>query len=163
MTEYGALLKPAPVVCAVDGCGLDGCPAVGPPTSNGHPKGCGNSCPKCRGRRNRKKGLSKQREARKRLGVAPQKFGDSNEERWEDNVFANEVKAGLQVGAAGRWFLKAEAQAFANRADHGDRRLPARVTVMPDGWGREGIVMVRLSTWEQIVRPACTEFYGSDT
>jgi hypothetical protein len=30
---------------------------------------------------------------------------------------------------------------------------------MPDDWGKEGLVMIRLSTWEELVRPAMHEYY----
>jgi hypothetical protein len=30
---------------------------------------------------------------------------------------------------------------------------------MPDDWGSEGLVMIRLSTWEELVRPAMHEYY----
>jgi hypothetical protein len=30
---------------------------------------------------------------------------------------------------------------------------------MPDDWGKEGLVMIKLSVWEELVRPAMTEYY----
>jgi hypothetical protein len=30
---------------------------------------------------------------------------------------------------------------------------------MPEGWGKEGLVMMRLSTWEDVVLPAMKQFY----
>jgi hypothetical protein len=32
---------------------------------------------------------------------------------------------------------------------------------MPDDWGKEGLVMIRLSTWEELVAPAMQAFYES--
>lgn len=148
-------LKPkADCVC---GCGLFGTLLKRP---EGHVRGC--ACPRCRGKRNRAKGLSKQREARKRLGVAPShKFGDANEERWNDQLFANEVKSGAQIKAAVTAWLKIEMQVQSNEAQFGSRRKPCRAVLMPDDWGKEGLVMVRLSTWEELVRPAMEAFYES--
>jgi len=34
---------------------------------------------------------------------------------------------------------------------------------MPDDWGKEGLVMMRLSAWEELVMPAMKAFYeGTD-
>jgi len=152
MADY---LKPkADCVC---GCGLFGTPRVRP---EGHIRGC--VCPRCRGKRNRQKGLAKQRTARKRLGVAPShKFGDANEERWQDELFANEVKAGAQIKPAVTAWTRIEAQVMSNQTAVGSLRKPCRAVLMPDDWGNEGLVMVRLSTWEAVVRPAMESFYGS--
>lgn len=146
----------------VDGMGNAGMfGALGRPDRNGrrHARGC--PCPSCRGRRNRRSGLSKQREARKALGVAPQKYGDTHEERWADTQFANEVKSGKQCGPVANWWRRVEAQVLANEADHGDRRRPVRAVAMPEGWGSDGLVVVRLSTWRDQIGPALDEFYGS--
>jgi hypothetical protein len=134
---------------------------LGKPDRNGkrHVKGC--PCRVCLGRRNRRSGLRKQRAARKALGVASQKFGDSNEETWADQYFANEVKSGKQCGPLLNWWRRVEAQVLANEADHGDRRRPVRAVAMPEGWGNDGLVVVRLSTWRDHVGPALDEFYGS--
>lgn len=118
-------------------------------------------CRRCLGARNRRKGLSKQTVARKALGVAPSnKFGDANEENWKDAYFANEVKAGAQCGPLANWWRRVEKQAQANEADFGDRKRPVRGVAMPAGWS-DGLVVVRLSTWNTHVRPALEEFYGS--
>jgi hypothetical protein len=123
-------------------------------------KGCGD--PVARGKRNRRAGLAKQRTARKRLGVAPShKFGDANEENWQDEVFANEVKAGKQIQPAVTAWERIENQVRSNEADFGSRRKPARAVLMPEGWGNDGLVMMRLSTWESVVLPAMQEYYGS--
>lgn len=127
----------------------------------GHVRGC--ECARCRGKRNRSKGLKKQRDARKRLGVAPShKFGDANEENWNDPLFANEVKSGAQIRAAVTAWNRIEAQVKSNQSDFGSQRKPCRAVLMPDDWGAEGLVIVRLSTWEQLVRPAMESFYRNE-
>lgn len=124
-------------------------------------KGCGD--PVARGKRNRRHGMKKQRDARKRLGVAPShKFGDGNEERWNDVLFANEVKAGKQIQPAVTAWERIERQVRSNEADFGSRRKPCRAVLMPDDWGKEGLVMMRLSTWESVVLPAMQAFYESN-
>ena len=140
------------------GCGLFGTPRKRPA---GHIRGC--DCAKCRGKRNRSKGLRKQTEARKALGVAPShKFGDANEENWKDNLFQNEVKAGAQIKAAVTAWNRIEAQVQSNQTAIGSLRKPCRAILMPDGWGKEGLVIVKLSTWAELVRPALDDFYGSN-
>lgn len=147
------MLGPAKGDCGC-GCGL-----FGTVRANGCVRGC--PCRKCLGARNRRKGLSKQRTARKALGVAPShKFGDANEERWGDNLFANEVKAGAQIGPAVTAWRRIEAQVLSNQTAIGSIKKPCRAILMPDGWGNEGLVMVRLSVWSELVRPALDEFYG---
>jgi len=147
-----------------DKCTLPDCPkfgTLGRPARDGNRRVKGCSDPVARGRRSRVKGLSKQRTARKRLGVAPShKFGDGNEERWHDALFANEVKAGKQIQAAVTAWVRIEAQVRSNEADFGSIRKPARAVLMPDDWGNEGLVMMRLSAWEQLVKPAMNEYYG---
>ena len=151
-------LKPEPGPCE---CDDPRCDKVGRPTAKiGHVRGC--RCRRCIGRANRRDGLSRQRTARKRLGVPASKFGDANEEKWGDNVFANEVKSGKQVGPLANWWMRTERQILSNRAGHGDRRLPARCVAMPEGFGDDGIVAVRLSTWDELVRPAMDHFYGPE-
>lgn len=138
-------------------CGC-GCGRYGKPNKWGCVRGC--DCRRCLGRRNRRKGLAKQRTARKALGVGSQKFGDANEENWSDDLFRNEVKAGKQVAPATNAWLKIERQVDSNRPDFGDDGRPCRATLMPDGWS-DGLVMVRLSTWERLIRPAMDSHYGS--
>jgi hypothetical protein len=154
MTE---LLGPTKGDCAC-GCGLFGTLRKRP---EGHIRGC--NCPKCRGKRNRQKGLAKQREARKALGVAPShKFGDANEENWQDPLFANEVKSGAQIKAAVTAWTRIEAQVMSNQTAVGSQRKPCRAVLMPDGWGKEGLVMVRLSTWTELIAPAMQVVYGDE-
>lgn len=119
-------------------------------------------CRPCLGARNRRKGLRRQREARKALGVAPShKFGDANEENWGDALWANEVKAGKQIGPAVNAWSRIEQQVLSNEADHGSQRKPVRAVLMPDGWpSGEGLVVVRLSAWRELVRPALEAMYG---
>lgn len=121
-------------------------------------KGCGDIVK--RNTRNRSSGLGKQRVARKALGIPPNKFGDSNEERWADPLFANEIKSGAQVRPAATAYLNAERQILSNEPDHGGQRKPARVTIMPENFSGDGIVMVRLSTWRELIRPALEDYYG---
>lgn len=141
-----------------------GCGVFGRLKKNGHvhmtraaDSGC--RCRSCLGRNNRRSGLKKQRAAQKRLGVQSSKFGDSDEERWQDPYFANEVKSGKQCGPLLNWWRRVETQVLANEADHGDRRRPVRAIAMPADWGHEGLVVVRLSTWENHVAPALEEHY----
>jgi len=144
-------------------CKADGCPkfgTLGRPAKDGwrRVKGCAD--PTARGKRSRTKGLTKQRVARKRLGVAPSnKFGDANEENWQDVLFANEVKSGKQIGAVVTAWLRIDAQVRSNESDYGSRRKPTRAIIMPDDWGKEGLVIIKLSTWEELVRPAMHDFY----
>lgn len=147
-----------------DNCKTSGCPIfglLGKPSRDGKRriKGCGD--PVARGKRSRRKGLKKQRDARKALGVAPSnKFGDANEERWNDPIFANEVKAGKQIQPAVNAWLRIEKQVRSNEADFGSLRKPCRAVLMPDDWGSEGLVMVRLSVWRDYIAPALAEHYG---
>lgn len=117
-------------------------------------------CPSCLGRRNRRSGLKKQREARKALGIPPAKVASvlSNEEGWRDPHFRDEVKSGAQTKPAATRFLAAEKQADANKAI-GDFR-DFRHVLMPPDWGSEGLVQVRLSTWRKIIRPALDAYWS---
>jgi hypothetical protein len=137
-------------------CGC-GCEKYGRPNKWGCVRGC--VCNRCRGRRNRRGGLAKQRVARKALGIPPNKFGDSAEERWADSLWRNEVKAGAQVEPVATAWRRIEKQVDANRPDVGDDGRPCRAVIMPKGM-TDGLVVVRLSSWEQLVRPAMEQFYG---
>lgn len=109
-------------------------------------------CRSCLGRRNRRSGLKKQRAARKLLGVPSAAFHgqNGNEENWR-HYFRVEVKAGAQCGPAATRFLTAERQADANRA-MGDAR-PFLHVLMPNQWGDEGLVQIRLTTWQRHIAP----------
>lgn len=134
-----------------------GCDLFGNITNGRHVRGC--ACKRCMGARNRRKGLNKQRTARKALGVKPSnKFGDANEENWQDSLFANEVKAGKQIQPAVTAWLKIEAQVLSNQSDFGSLRKPTRAVLMPDGWS-DGLVMVKLSVWAELVAPALEAYY----
>lgn len=69
-----------------------------------------------------------------------------NEENWRGE-WRIEVKSGRQVVGLAGHFLRAEAQAMAAKAQ-GDPR-PFMAIFMPEGWGNEGLVVVRLSDWER--------------
>ncbi len=142
-------------------CGHARCSKFGTPLAGkrGHVRGC--PCPQCMGARNRKKGHAAQNVAQKALGVPRRKWGDTHEERWEDAYFANEVKAGAQVGPVKNWWRRVEAQVLHAEADFGDRRRSVRAVAMPDDFGGDGLVVVRLSTWQQHIGPALDEFYGT--
>jgi hypothetical protein len=158
VTDVTPHLKADPGPCP---CDDPRCDKVGRPSSRiGHVRGC--ACRRCIGKRNRKSGLARQSVARKALGVPGNKFGDANEENWSDNMFANEVKSGKQCGPLETWFRRVEGQVLANRADHGDRSRPVRAVAMPEGWGDDGIVAMRLSAYRELVRPALDEFYGPE-
>lgn len=159
MSEVVTFFKPENAGLCECGCGLEG--AYKRPWSNGQrcvKLKC--RCPRCIGKANRRGGLRKQNVARKRLGVAASKFGDSAEERWHD-YFANEIKSGKQCGPVANWWARVEKQVLANEPDHGSLHKPIRCTAMPEGWGDDGLVVMRLSTWQEHVGPALDEFYGS--
>lgn len=121
----------------------------GAPAKNGHVKRC--PCRSCQGRRSRQRGLTKQREARKSVGIPDARYHGQlgNEENWR-GYFITEVKSGKMVGAQS-WFLKAEGQAKANHAI-GDSR-PFAFVAMPEGWGSEGLITIRLSDWQNHIAP----------
>lgn len=112
-------------------------------------------CRGCLNRRNRAKGMRKQREARKALervtGAEAARFLGQlgNEEAWVGLPFRAEVKSGQQVGPMATRFLSCEAQARLNKAV-GDAR-PFVMVAMPAGWGADGIFACRLSELGRIV------------
>lgn len=127
-----ANLKPkADCVC---GCGLFGTPLKRP---EGHVRGC--NCPRCRGKRNRAKGDSKARTARKKLGIGGAM--SRHEEHWGGRVRV-EMKAGKQVDPIATRFNAARAQSEEARPI-GDTR-PFLMVAMPEGTS-DGIVLMRLS------------------
>lgn len=130
-----------------------GCGSFGAPAKNGHVRRC--PCRKCEGRRSRQRGLKKQREARKAVGVPDARYHGQlgNEENWR-GYFKTEVKSGKMVGAQS-WFLRAEGQAQANAAI-GDAR-PFMFVAMPQGWGSEGLVTIRLSDFKAHIAPRLSE------
>lgn len=100
-------------------------------------KGCGD--PSARGKRNRAKGDSKARRARKRLGIGG--ANTRHEEHWGGHLRI-EVKAGNQVEPIATRFNAAERQSAQGKAI-GDIR-PFIMVAMPDGT-QDGIVLMRLS------------------
>lgn len=79
-------------------------------------------CNTCRGARNRRSGMRKQREARKSLealtGAQAAQFAGQlgNEEAWSGLPIRVEVKSGAQVGPIWTRYAAAEAQSEATRA-----------------------------------------------
>ena len=122
----------------VCGCGLFGTPRKRP---LGHIRGC--ECPKCRGKRNRSKGDSKARVARKQLGIGG--VNSRHEELWGGDVRV-EIKAGAQIKPVLTAFLRCEMQSEAARP-HGDHR-PFMLVAMPDGM-KDGLVVMWLSDYVQ--------------
>lgn len=132
-------------------CNADGCPKYGT-LGRAHRdgkrriKGCGD--PVARGKRNRTKGDSKARRARKKLGLAATgNAGTRHEEHW-GGVFRVEVKAGSQVGPIATRFFAARSQSQASKA-LGDVR-PFAMIAMPDGTS-EGIVLMSLDEFAELV------------
>lgn len=132
-------------------CTVDGCPrfgALGRPGRDGKRriKGCGD--PVARGKRNRTKGDSKARRARKKLGLsATGNAGTRHEEHW-GGLFRVEVKAGAQVGPIATRFANAKAQSEASKS-FGDIR-PFLMIAMPDGMS-DGIVLMTLEEFAELV------------
>lgn len=106
------------------------------------------------GARNRTKGKSKQRIARRAVGVGdsavPAAFAD--EEAW-GGVCRFEVKAGKQVGPIATRFLAALRQSEKSRSTTDTR--PFAMVCMPDGWGANGLVIMDLETFQRTI--SCLE------
>lgn len=100
-------------------------------------RGC--DCPRCRGKRNRQRGDSKARRARKVLAIPG--ANSRHEENWS-GALRIEVKAGGIVAPAFSAFLKAEQQSEAQRPV-GDHR-PFAAVFQPDGTS-DGVLVCRLS------------------
>ena len=105
-------------------------------------------CPSCRGARNRRAGMRKQREARKQLeqitGTFAARFAGQlgNEEAWSGLPVRVEVKSGAQTKPAATRFLAAEQQSELSRP-HGDTR-PFVCVLSPPNW-TDPLVIVRMS------------------
>jgi hypothetical protein len=139
-------------------CGTEGCSGV--PRRKAYRDGVHVRSCECRLCKNSQRGLAAHRDGHRRQAKASRALGLqglTNEER-EASIFANEVKSGKQTGPAWTWWVRAEAQIIGNEADHGSRRKPARVILKPDD--RDGLVMVRESTWAEFITPALLAFYG---
>ena len=134
-----------------DKCNVTGCPkfgTLGREARDGRRriKGCGD--PVARGKRNRSKGDSKARRARKKLGLAATgNAGTRHEEHW-GGLFRVEVKAGSQVGPIATRFLSARAQSEASKS-LGDVR-PFAMIAMPDGMS-DGIVLMSLEEFSELL------------
>lgn len=107
-----------------------------------------------RGRINRQSGKRKQAAARRQLEEV---FGPAtnfhthkaNEEGWTTWPVRCEVKSGAQVGPIATRYLAAEKQSEQQRSI-GDVR-PFFMVAMPKDWGTEGLVIVRLSTFRELL------------
>lgn len=130
-----------------DKCNSVGCPKYGTLGRAGNDgkrriKGCGD--PTARGKRNRAKGDSKARRARKQLGI--QGANTRHEELWGGDLRV-EVKSGAQVAPIWTRYLLAENQSKQGKPI-GDAR-PFALIAMPDDT-REGLVVMRLSSFAQL-------------
>ena len=134
-----------------DKCSLNNCPKFGllgrPGRDNKRRvKGCGD--PVARGKRNRTKGDSKARMARRKLGLsATGNAGSRHEEHW-GGFFRVESKAGAQVGPIATRFYDAKNQSDASKA-LGDIR-PFAMIAMPDGKS-DGIVLMTLNEFAELI------------
>ena len=132
-----------------DKCTLgDSCPkfgTLGRPSRDGsrRVKGCGD--PVARGKRNRAKGDSKARRARKQLGIAG--ANTRHEELW-GGLMRLEVKAGAQIAPIATRYCTAEQQSEQHRSI-GDVR-PFVLVAMPDG-ELDGLCVMRLSVLSQLL------------
>jgi hypothetical protein len=131
-----------------DKCSNKECPlfgTLGKPGRDGRRRvrNCGD--PAARGKRNRTKGDSKARRARKKLGLGGHLT--RHEENW-GGIFRTEIKAGAQVGPIYTRFRDAKSQSDAAKA-LGDVR-PFVMVAMPDGTS-EGIVLMTLTEFAEIV------------
>jgi hypothetical protein len=131
-----------------DRCSLDGCPKFGLLGRVGRDgkrrvKGCGD--PVARGKRNRSKGDSKARRARKMLGIAG--ANTRHEELW-GGAFRVEIKAGSQIEPIATRFRSARNQSEQHRAI-GDIR-PFVLVAMPDGES-DGLCVLRLSDMGNLI------------
>lgn len=134
-----------------DKCTISDCPKFGllgrPSRDNKRRvKGCGD--PVARGKRNRTKGDSKARLARRKLGLsATGNAGSRHEEHW-GGFFRVEVKAGAQVGPIATRFYDAKTQSDASKA-LGDIR-PFAMIAMPEGKS-DGIVLMTLNEFAELI------------
>ena len=114
-------------------------------------------CKSCLGKRNRRKGHTKQGRARKALGIEPRfHTHKANEESW-GGALRVEVKAGAQVAPVATRYLAMEAQSDGNKSE-GDPR-PFAAVFMPDGI-TDGIFACRLSRLPAVVQ-ALLEQWGA--
>lgn len=131
-----------------DRCSEGGCPlfgTLGRTDRRGVRRVRGCSDPAARGKRNRRKGDSKARRARKKLGLGGHLT--RHEENW-GGALRVEIKAGAQIKTIATKFNLAKAQSDAAKA-LGDIR-PFAMVAMPDG-SSEGIVLMTLTEFSEIV------------
>lgn len=131
-----------------DKCNSVGCPlfgTLGRPGRDGarRIRNCGD--PAARGKRNRIKGDSKARRARKKLGLGGHLT--RHEENW-GGAFRCEIKAGAQVGPIWTRFRDAKAQSDTAKS-LGDNR-PFVMVAMPDGT-TEGVVLMTLTEFTEVI------------
>jgi hypothetical protein len=128
-------------------CGTEGCPlfgTLGRVSRDGKRRIKGCNDPVARGKRNRAKGDSKARQARKTLGIGG--ANTRHEELWGGYIRV-EVKAGAQIQPIATRFMSAEAQSEQHRPI-GDPR-PFALIAMPDGMS-DGLVVMRLKCFAQL-------------
>lgn len=117
-------------------------------------------CNRCRGARNRRSGMRKQREARKALervtGAQAARFMGQlgNEEAWTGLPVIAEVKSGQVAQPVWTKFAAAEAQALANKAV-GDIR-PV-VAIFMGTRTSDGLLVCRLSQLDRVVEALVNE------
>lgn len=123
---------------------------------NGPQKDCTSKspCVSCRGRRSRRSGMTKQREARKALeivtGTQAARFSGQlgNEEGWSGLPLRVEVKSGAQCGPIWTRYAAAEIQAEANNAIGNTKPF---VLVAMGQRTTDGLVVCRLSQLGRVV------------
>lgn len=114
------------------------------------------SCYSCRGRRNRSKGKTKQRQARRGLEktfqtiAGPSAVSTSDEENWRLPVRA-EIKSGGMAKTVDTFYRNTKTQADADKAI-GDMR-PFLAVAMVDG-STDGLAVIRLSDLVQLFEEA---------
>lgn len=129
--------------CSAKDCPLFGTLGTSGRDSKRRVRGC--SDPAARGKRNRSKGDSKARRARKALGIGG--ANSRHEEHWGGHLRL-EVKAGAQVSPIATRFYAAENQSKASNSI-GDIR-PFVMVAMPDET-TDGIVLIRLSEFRTLL------------
>lgn len=115
-------------------------------------------CKRCQGRNNRKRGLSKQRQAAVALGLANTKFLPSNEEAFGGALRFESKATKREAGPVWTAFGLVEKQSEASRPV-GDHR-PFVATFMPPGEGKDGLLVCRLSDLNEVVA-ALVEQWGA--
>jgi len=126
-----------------------GCALVGIPRKNGHIRGC--VCPPCRGGRNRRNGMTAQRNFQRAAGIkeAAWKGANGNEESWRDHLVWEHKRDGVNAKPVVGAYRRMVAQIEANRAI-GDVRHPACGVT----YAGMQLVIVSAATWESLIVPA---------